>query len=134
VTDIDDLVARLRGLAAAIELGRGQCLEDECRVPLQAAADALSASQAELRDCERRCDEWREQSCRDSALAVCNETLRAEIRRLREALESLTAACEAEFECEAEDDEFVAHPNCNITFGHIRRARAALAGTEDRKP
>jgi hypothetical protein len=65
---------------------------------------------------------------------VCNETLRAELRRLREALESLTAACEAEFECEAEDDEFVAHPNCNITFGHIRRARAALAGTEDRKP
>jgi hypothetical protein len=131
----DTLIERLRHCADVLdEPADFDYPESKAARCMREAADALSASQAELRDCERRCDEWREQSCRDSALAVCNETLRAEIRRLREALESLTAACEAEFECEAEDDEFVAHPNCNITFGHIRRARAALAGTEDRKP
>ena len=48
------------------------------------------------------------------------------------AIEALIAACESAFagDCmqEYEDDEDVAAPPMGITFGMIRRARAALEG------
>jgi chromosome segregation ATPase len=112
--------AEARGNVTRLLADLSECSRKRC-----ALVDALSASQAELRDCERRCDEWREQSNRDSALAVCNETLRAEIRRLREALQKYgehAAFCYSQ----------AFHPGkpqaqiCDCGF-------AALAGTEGRK-
>jgi hypothetical protein len=100
---------------------------------MREAADALSASQAELRDCERRCDEWREQSCRDSALAVCNETLRAEIRRLR-VWQSVIFDGNAVFAEVQHSTGLTPTDVSNVLDAVARIARAALAGTEDSKP
>jgi hypothetical protein len=61
-----------------------------------------------------------------------------------DALRMLVEACEAEFECDARDEEGtllftdedkVSFPEdeCNITFGHIRKARAALESFAKRR-
>lgn len=53
---------------------------------------------------------------------------------LRQAAEELTAACETAFIGEEDldwsDDEDVSSPSSGITFGMIRRARAALENLE----
>ncbi len=104
-----------------VEWHEPEFADDDQDTPYVLASD-YDAIEAELRDCERRCDEWREQSSRDSALAVCNETLRAELRGLRR------LACVA-----------VAHKgNCIFTntgdcdCGAVEKGVASLAGTEDR--
>lgn len=67
----------------------------------------------------------------------CEEALE-EIERLRKALRPLLEACENDFMCDVTeagdtrdgDDEPVSFTlggiGCDLTFGHIRRARAAL--------
>jgi hypothetical protein len=61
-------------------------------------------------------------SCANARLIVATPDL-------VDALAALTAACEMDFECEAEDDEHVGGGDDGpmaLTFGMIRRARAAL--------
>jgi hypothetical protein len=76
----------------------------------------------------------------DRELAL-NAEARAHREALVKALEELTAACESDFMSPSTeagvqpcaDDEPVAYPepDCALTFGHIRRAHAALAAVRE---
>lgn len=74
----------------------------------------------------------------DAWLKNQNVMLRSENAKLRDALEALTAACEKDLggprTAAFDDNESVSfgpHGDSAMTFGHIRRARAALKGESD---
>lgn len=106
------------------------------------AADEIERLSARLAEVERERDKWKERAADrcDEAERRARKQWDAEARaeRLETALRPLVEACESDFTSEAteagvgreRDDEPVSFTiggiGCDLTFGHIRRGRAAL--------